>query len=229
MEPLEPDHVVEIIDDSTTFDTMDEPAFPFVRSLEDQHCHRLAETIIKWTAGAPRPLLYALHMLELSAKDFGDLYKSEQGLRQMFGLIVEYVKTKRALFIELGPVAPRSRDLSRDEEMAYDYLCLVSWLGKPVNLELKLSQLEKPLETYLRSFNIFAHRDDSSIKLVAPLTRVQPFGESYEHYDPQFFGHFTASCDCIECSRACGFLCRAYFTSARADEVEASLVSYTDP
>ena len=80
------------------------------------------------TAGAPRPLLFALHMLELSANEFGDLYKSEQGLRQMFGLIVDYVKTDSDLYTELGPV-PRcmEEELSRDEEMAYDYLCLLSW------------------------------------------------------------------------------------------------------
>jgi len=148
LEPMETDHVLKIIADSTTLDTMDEPAFPFVRSLDDQHRHRLAETIIKWTAGAPRPLLYALHMLELSAKDFGDLYKSEQVLRQMFGLIVDYVKRDPELVTELGPVAPRCKELSRDEEMAYDYLCLLSWLGKSVDVESELNHLEKQLETY---------------------------------------------------------------------------------
>ena len=41
---METDHVLKIIADST-MGAMDEPAFKFVRSLEDQH--RLAETIIK--------------------------------------------------------------------------------------------------------------------------------------------------------------------------------------
>ena len=68
LQPLMQEHVLEVMNQST--DRKDgSPAFPFVATLSNEKQAALADAVIEWTAGAPRSMLYVLHMIQQRVDD----------------------------------------------------------------------------------------------------------------------------------------------------------------
>jgi hypothetical protein len=101
LEPLEVGHLNEILNKSTM---QGSKAFKFQRNLSDPELKCLLLYIIDWTAGAPRPIIYTCHMLEMMFDEYGDLYRSTEGLKKVFSMLVQYIKSTPTLASELGPV-----------------------------------------------------------------------------------------------------------------------------
>lgn len=58
--------------------------FQFHKHLDRKEWDRLLDSLIYWTGGAPRPLS---HLMEKLLHSHGDLFTSQEGLKQVFSTI----------------------------------------------------------------------------------------------------------------------------------------------
>ena len=168
LEPLEVSHLNEILNKSTK---QGANAFKFQEKLSGPELKRLLRYVIDWTSGAPRPILYTCHMLEIMSAEFGELYKSTEGLKKVFNMLVEYIHSADDIAGELGPVSMRGGiDLDESEKRAYNYMTYSSWQKKVVKVNFELPwTTEVNSSVYLRSFNVFAKTvQRNTIQLVVP-------------------------------------------------------------
>jgi len=134
----------------------------------------MIDEVIRWTAGPPRPLLYVFHMMQILSSDlqYLELFKTKEGLREVFDLLYKFVAQHPSLETELGAVSRRGNlSLSAEEQKAYNYFCFASWQKASMNPATQFipgTQVE--LTYYLRSFNIFASKvvNSEKVQLVAP-------------------------------------------------------------
>jgi hypothetical protein len=182
LQPLNCEAVKKVLDDSTFRNSLearyyaqgpvysDNKAFHFHRDLQPNQLAMLLDFLVCWTGGAPRALLHTSHMLEALHGSHGYLYKSEEGLNEVFNAFVECVNDRSLiLYSDLGPVSLRgARELSKDEKKAYDYFMYQNWLGGDGRTSsVPINGIDP--STYLRSFNIFM-KDTSKdhMELVVP-------------------------------------------------------------
>ena len=168
LEPLEVSHLNEVLNKSTK---QGENAFKFQSNLSDPELKQLLRYIIDWTSGAPRPILYTCHMLEMMFDKYGKLYRSTEGLNEVFSMLVEYINSKPKIAGELGPITLRGGiNLDEGEKMAYNYMTYTSWQEKEVKVDFELPwTTEVNSSVYLRCFNVFAKTvKDDTIQLVVP-------------------------------------------------------------
>ena len=168
LEPLEVSHLNEVLSKSTRQGVN---AFKFQRKLSYPELKRLLRYIIDWTSGAPRPILYTCHMLEMMFDKYGHFYRSAEGLNKVFSMLVEYINSTPKIAGELGPISLRGGvDLDKSEKRAYNYMTYSSWQEKEVKVDFELPwNTEVNSSAYLRSFNIFAKTiKDDTIQLVVP-------------------------------------------------------------
>ena len=186
LEPLEVSHLNEVLNKSTE---QGANAFNFQRNLYGLELNRLLHYIIDWTSGAPRPILYTCHMLEMMCGKYGHLYKSTEGLNEVFSMLVKYINSKHKISSELGPVSLRGGiDLDEGEKMAYNYMTYSSWQNKVMKVDFKLPWTKKVKSSvYLRSLNVFAKTvEHNTIQLVVPyfvtaLMRCEAMWVQFEH------------------------------------------------
>ncbi len=164
LEPLESQHVKTLINEST-FSNL---KFEFHKDLIENEYNMVADCLVHWTGGAPRPLLYTTHMLEALHHLHGHHYKSMDGLKRMFRSLVEFIYKEQRLLNELGPVS--TAKLTEVSQVVYDYFCFSSYQKTLFEKCFSLPwDSGKKASTYLRSFNIFATvRSGGKIQLIAP-------------------------------------------------------------
>jgi len=179
LQPLEPEHVKTILQGATKHG---KDAFTFHKGLSVDELDRLVGAVIDWTAGAPRPLLYAFSLIEQCYLDQNVDIKSADGLEKLFHMLVKYVKSKPDLINDLGSVGRRSSsELTADEKIAYqvfiechDSGLVFGCLGELNNkLKLRLSDktgaAKSDMYTYLRSINVFIRNyKDGTFSVVVP-------------------------------------------------------------
>ena len=168
LEPLEVSHLNEVLSKSTK---QGANAFKFQEKLSGPELKRLLRYVIDWTSGAPRQILYTCHMLEMMSAEFGELYKSTEGLKKVFSMLVEYINSTPKIAGELGPISLRGGvDLDKGEKRAYNYMTYSSWQKKVVKANFKLPwTTEVNSSVYLRSLNVFAKtKHSNTIQLVVP-------------------------------------------------------------
>ena len=155
LEPLEVSHLNEILNKSTV---QGANAFEYQRALSGPELKRLLRFIIDWTSGAPRPILYTCHMLEMMCEKYGHLYRSTEGLNKVFSMLVEYINSTPTISGELGPISLNGNiNLAEGEKMAYNYITYSSWQEKELNVDFELPwTAEVNSSVYLISFNVFA-------------------------------------------------------------------------
>lgn len=189
LEPLQRCHVQEMIRRST-------PRFKFHIDLTDEEFDNLADTLIIWTAGAPRPLIYTMHMLNALHACHGQYYKSKEGLKKVFKELVAFISSN-ILVNELGVPS-----LNVEQKKVYDFFFFCFFTEKCIDTNMKLLWLaDKTVDVYLRSFNIFANiNEDGKVHLIAPefvrcivhkesvssWTNTLKFFQSYMH-PPKYF------------------------------------------
>ena len=168
LEPLERTHVISLLKKSTWVDS-NKSVFQFYNDLTKEELNRLVDFVIKWTAGAPRPLLYTTHMLQMFHGSHGEHFKCEEGLKVIFKMLVDFVRKSQCAH-ELGPVSTRRGGLTLKEREVYEYFTLHDWLKTPVERNFILPKmLGVEASIFLRSFNVFAKsRKDGLIDLVVP-------------------------------------------------------------
>ncbi len=167
LEPLKRSHVTKVMNESTLHGKY----FQFHKHLPEVELNFLVDSLIEWTGGAPRPLLFACHMLEALHGTHGEKYKTSEGLKNIFNMLVKFISEDSELESQLGPVSRRGgMELEEVEQKAYDYFIFQSWLGKTVNRTFPLSRSQTiKSDTFLRSFNVFAKAvGDSRMQLVVP-------------------------------------------------------------
>ena len=116
LEPLHIPHVKTIIQSVSN----SRSNFSFHKSLSEEQLIMIADHLIDWTGGAPRPLLFVINILEALHKCHGHLYKTKFGLREVFNALVEFITANNALLRELGPVSSCG-NLTHEEAKAYHY------------------------------------------------------------------------------------------------------------
>ena len=169
LDPLKQRHVVEVMEQSTC---RAQVAFPFISGLDASEKNRLADALIDWTAGAPRPLLYVLHMIQalVTANPPNEVQWSPEGLEALFKTLVD----KRRFPNELWAVGLRSgQKLSTEELEAYRYLCAFARAETTFSPNAQDFDSQFPVlpntSKYLRNFNVFTQlQPHGLVKLVVP-------------------------------------------------------------
>lgn len=174
-------------------DCLGSNCFHFHKDLTEGELNCLIDSLVKWTGGAPRPLLYTCHMLEMLHGSHGEQYKWAERLNEIFNMLIEYISEEPILVRELGPVSRRGKELSKHEQQVYHYFIFESWLGNSVKRTFKLPTiLNGNSSTYLRSFNVFAKaQENDRMKLVVP-SFVSALLEKDQHVTAAMIGHHTA-------------------------------------
>lgn len=95
LEPLKSNHVRQLITESTrtlvSTSTTSPSNFSFHKDCDDDQLDTSIGSVIEWTGGAPRPLLYIFNMLDELYR-FGAQYKSKSALNDLFGDLVDYTQ-----------------------------------------------------------------------------------------------------------------------------------------
>ena len=168
LEPLERIHVRKVLNEAT-FDGS--KSFQFFNNLTENQLNDLIDSVIEWTAGAPRPLLYTFHMLEVLHDVHGELYKTRDGLKEIFNVLVNIINDEDVLKANLGAVSRRGGvELDGTERRAYEYLAFRSWLDNSINHDFTLPPTlgSTKFSKFLRAFNVFAKVENNCMKFVVP-------------------------------------------------------------
>lgn len=167
LEPLQHDHVKEIIEQSTLNDSQ---WASFGRNIQGEKLSGIIDAMIEWTGGPPRPLLYVIGMVQRmyeGGENFEDL-------TIIFVKLVKYVFERLDLYKELGPCSAKSSTLDKTEVKVYHYFVHHSWQKTKLLRSFRIPEYivgtgQALSDNYLRSFNIFAKSDGSEfMRLVTP-------------------------------------------------------------
>lgn len=130
LEPLKIEHVRHLI---KTASYCGGHKFKFCNSLTPEQFDNTVKHLIRWTGGAPRPLLYSIHMLDVLCQqnpEFINHCKSNDGLKVIFRRLLEFICSNPSINRDLGPVVPGLNSLTSRQQAAYDLFCLLSFFGK---------------------------------------------------------------------------------------------------
>ena len=132
LEPLKIEHVRHLIETALYCGGH---RFKFCNSLTPEQFGNTVKHLIRWTGGAPRPLLYSIHMLDVLCQqnqEFIDYCKSNDKLKNIFRHLLDFICVNPSINRDLGPVVPGLNSLTPRQQQAYDLFCLLSFLEKPV-------------------------------------------------------------------------------------------------
>jgi len=130
--------------------------FLFQDGLSPTELSGLVDAVIDWTAGAPRPLLYALYLIQSYVDNGACDIKTRNGLEQLFSRLLELARSEPTLLRELGAMSLHGSSLSEEENKAYRFFCEFSNQGKTFDDVSNIKSGNKfEASLYLRSFNVF--------------------------------------------------------------------------
>lgn len=143
LEPLKREHVREILQKSTWHDE-GLKSFKFHEELTQDEYNSVIDHLIKWTGGAPRPLIYAYMLRAFDSS----LLKTEKGLKSIFEKLVIIISRNEEMEANLGPVSRRGGDLTKTEQEVYDHYIFQSWLGNEIDPKFRLNGKANSIPTF---------------------------------------------------------------------------------